>query len=102
MAGVVTVPNPDILNELEAAAYLRVSRGTLRRLRRQHLIPHWRLGPQTIRYSRRQLDAWADRGFRAGNPPVQGAEPGGDATGGQTTGDHDAPRAFPSGWKRHG
>jgi excisionase family DNA binding protein len=88
----VTEPNPDILNELEAAAYLRVSRGVLRRLRRQRLIPHWRLGPQTIRYSKKALDAWAEQALAAG---------GGGQTGGATTEDHHAPQSTVPRWKGH-
>lgn len=42
----------------EAAAYLHVSPGTLRRWTQRKVIPHFKLGRRLVRYSRQNLDAY--------------------------------------------
>jgi len=69
-----------MMNLTEAAAYLGWSENTLRKLMRTTDIPHRRLGPRLVLFSRSALDAWA-----AGPPD----DPTGGQTGAQTEG---APR----------
>ena len=59
------VPNPDMLCPLEAAGYLNVSRAQFYRLLQKPGFPRpIRLGSRTVRFRRRELDAYLDRTAR--------------------------------------
>jgi DNA binding domain, excisionase family len=55
---VVATPGPEILNVPDAAALLRISDRTIRRLVRGDAIPYFRAGQQ-IRFVRAELMSWA-------------------------------------------
>jgi len=49
-----------MMDYYEAAAYLGLSKGTLYAMVSRRQIPHVRLGPRLVRFSRAELDAWLD------------------------------------------
>jgi len=51
-------PPPEILTYREAAEYLRTPVNTLYWLIAQQRIPHFRIGPRSVRFRRSELDAW--------------------------------------------
>lgn len=52
--------NPRFLTYAQAAVYLSVPVGTLRALVHRKAIPHVRIGPQSVRFDRAELDRWID------------------------------------------
>lgn len=48
----------DLLTYSEAAEFLSVPVGTLRRLVYSKAVPHLRLGARTVRFRHAELDAW--------------------------------------------
>ena len=49
---------PKLLDYGQAAAHLALPIGTLRAMVHRKTIPHYRIGPRTVRFDRADLDAW--------------------------------------------
>lgn len=52
---------PRLLTPAAAAAYCGISKATLYRATREGKVRAVRLGPQTVRYARDELDRWIDQ-----------------------------------------
>lgn len=68
-ANTVTAPNPpvpspnDLLTDREAARYLNIALQTVRNFRWRHCGPrYYKIGERSVRYRRRDLDAFVERG----------------------------------------
>ncbi len=59
---------PQLLRSTEAAAYLSISPRTLWTLTKRGDIPCVRIG-RSVRYDRRDLEAWIQRAKESGTPP---------------------------------
>jgi excisionase family DNA binding protein len=67
----------DLLKPEEAAAYLRLSKSTLAKMRLSGTGPRYQKFGRAVRYRRRDLDAWARLAGRTARPTRTIACPGG-------------------------
>ena len=61
-----------LMNARDAAAYLRVSLSTIRRLVQDGELPHYRLG-KMVRFRRREIDGWLALRRQGDLPPEPAA-----------------------------
>lgn len=52
--------DPQFFTYRDAARYLSLPVGTLRAMVHRKAIPHVRIGPQSVRFDRAELDRWID------------------------------------------
>lgn len=68
----------DVMDSLQAADFLKISKTALRRLVADDKVPCKRIGPRTVRFSRAALTEWLKNGQTpapAPQPPVTQKHP---------------------------